>query len=47
MVENRFLVKLQWIMEWRWGSVKFGAVRLCPMCHRAKIVGELFAKEER
>lgn len=34
MVENRFLLSLNWIMEWGWVSVKFGAGSLCPMCNR-------------
>jgi hypothetical protein len=38
MVENRFLEMLKWIMEGRWGSVKFGAGTLCPMCNRQKPV---------
>jgi hypothetical protein len=29
MIENRFLVKLKWIMEGGWVSVKFGAGTLC------------------
>jgi len=24
----------KWIMEWRWGSVKFRAKSLCPKCNR-------------
>jgi hypothetical protein len=34
MLGTAFRVKLRWIMEGRWVSVKFDAGRLCPKCNR-------------
>ncbi len=36
MIENRFLLWLNWIMERGWDSVKFDAESLCPKCNRQK-----------
>jgi hypothetical protein len=33
-METAFRLKLNWIMEGGWVSVKFGSGRLCPKCNR-------------
>jgi ssDNA-binding Zn-finger/Zn-ribbon topoisomerase 1 len=46
MIENHFLLRLNWIMEWGRGSVKFGADRLCPKCNREEQAASKATREE-